>query len=152
MNLVNAIGSIYIIDQFSAGEHNYGSRNTEFNRTDEAHQFSSKENIFLRVTKLVLLKYSGSSKSMESYDMLCVTPLDTFNKMIFVVLRVWFIVLMIFTCQTLGINILLTVMPSIRKMILARSYDIGSPQWASEFIEKTNVNMLFRELQYGMYS
>jgi len=91
LNFVNVVGQIYFTDRFLGYEFtNYGTRVLAMSEEDPDSRTDAMNLVFPKVTKCTFHKYGGSG-TVETYDGLCVLPLNIFNEKIYIFLWFWFI-------------------------------------------------------------
>lgn len=97
LNFVNVVGQIYFMDFFLDGEFTtYGSDVVKFTEMEPEHRIDAMSRVFPKVTKCTFHKY-GPSGSVQTFDGLCVLPLNIVNEKIYVFLWFWFIILSVLT-------------------------------------------------------
>lgn len=97
LNFVNVVGQIYFMDLFLDGEFTtYGSDVVKFTEMEPEERGDPMSRVFPKVTKCTFHKY-GPSGSVQTFDGLCVLPLNIVNEKIYVFLWFWFVLLSIST-------------------------------------------------------
>ncbi|XP_049942006.1 innexin inx2-like [Schistocerca serialis cubense] len=93
LNFINVLGQIYFMDFFLDGEFTtYGADVVKFTEMEPEHRTDAMSRVFPKVTKCTFHKY-GPSGSVQTFDGLCVLPLNIVNEKIYVFLWFWFIIL-----------------------------------------------------------
>ncbi|ALC43234.1 zpg [Drosophila busckii] len=96
-------------------------------------------NIFPKIAKCEIVKF-GFSGSMESYDCLCLLPLNILNEKIFAVLWVWFILMAVLAGAKLLYRLVTTFNRDVRLMLLRSQ---------ARFIPKTSMLLALRGFSCG---
>jgi len=93
LNLANVLGQMYFMDRFLGGEFStYGLKVLAHSELDYRQREDPMAVVFPKVAKCSFHKY-GPSGSLETYDALCVLPLNIINEKIYIFLWFWFILL-----------------------------------------------------------
>jgi len=97
LNYINVVLQIYLTDAFLGHEFTtYGIRVIAISEGDPEDRDDPMNEIFPKVTKCTFHKY-GASGTVETYDGLCVLPLNVLNEKIYIFLWFWFLALAIVT-------------------------------------------------------
>jgi len=93
LNFVNVVGQIYFMDFFLGGEFTtYGKDVIAMTELEPEDRTDPMAKVFPKVTKCTFHKF-GPSGTVQTYDGLCVLPLNIVNEKIYVFLWFWFIIL-----------------------------------------------------------
>ncbi|BES93293.1 unnamed protein product [Nesidiocoris tenuis] len=122
LNFINVLAQIYFMDYFLDGEFStYGSDVLKFTEMEPEEREDPMARVFPKVTKCTFHKY-GPSGSIQSFDGLCVLPLNIVNEKIYVFLWFWFIFLTLISGLSLVYRICIVAFPRLRLFLLrARS-------------------------------
>lgn len=129
LNFINVIGQIFFVDFFLDGEFTtYGSDVLKFTEMEPDERVDPMARVFPKVTKCTFHKY-GPSGSVQTFDGLCVLPLNIVNEKIYVFLWFWFIIVSIMSGFSLIYRFAVIMGPKVRLLLLrARSrlspYDV----------------------------
>lgn len=127
LNFVNVVGQIYFMDLFLDGEFTtYGSDVVRFTEMEPEERSDPMSRVFPKVTKCTFHKY-GPSGSVQTFDGLCVLPLNIVNEKIYVFLWFWFVILSVLTGIGLVYRLATAMGPQMR-MYLLRARSRLAPQ------------------------
>lgn len=164
LNLVIAIGQIYLTDLFLDGEFlNYG---IDVMSNEETQPMTR---IFPKMTKCTFHKY-GPSGSVQKYDGLCVLPVNVLNEKIYIFLWFWFGLVCILSIVAIIYHALIIFSSNLRKLLIqARArvtprhdieyillrFDIGD--WflfyqLSKNVDPFTFKEICHELSFALYS
>lgn len=120
LNLVNAMGNIYLIDLFLGGYFfDYGWRMLQQQSFNDENGRDHMTEIFPRMTKCIFHTY-GSSGSIQRHDALCILPLNVLNEKIYIFAWFWLILLTIASIFALFYRLILVVSPAVRHLVFKR--------------------------------
>jgi len=118
LNLINAIGQIYLMDAFLGGEFStYGRDVMAMSEKPPAERDDPMAEIFPKVAKCTFHKY-GPSGTVERLDGICVMPLNIVNEKIYIFLWFWFILLSVVTGVQMVYRLATLVAPGLRAALL----------------------------------
>jgi hypothetical protein len=118
LNFINVLGQIFFIDYFLGGEFTtYGIDVVNFINLEPEQREDPMARVFPKVTKCTMHKY-GPSGTIETFDALCVLPLNILNEKIYVFLWFWFVILCAITGVKLIYRLVVVVLPKFREIIL----------------------------------
>lgn len=127
LNFLNVLLQIYFMDYFLDGEFStYGSDVLKFTEMEPEEREDPMSRVFPKVTKCTFHKY-GPSGSIQSFDGLCVLPLNIVNEKIYVFLWFWFIFLTLLSGLSIVYRICVVALPRLR-LYLLRARSRLSPQ------------------------
>ncbi len=130
-NLVNAMGSIYLIDMFLGGTFfDYGWKVFELNSMDQENRRDRMVEVFPRMAKCTFSKF-GSSGTVERHDALCILPLNVLNEKIYIFLWFWLIVLSTLSIFALFYRTLVVISPVFRQYVFRRILPTADPDSTS---------------------
>ncbi|XP_023213453.1 innexin inx2-like isoform X1 [Centruroides sculpturatus] len=114
LTFVNVVGQMFLMDKFFDGEFfKYGLDVIKYSQDDQDIRIDPMIYVFPRVTKCIFHLY-GPSGNVETYDVMCVLPLNIVNEKIYIFLWFWFIILACFTSIVLAARILTLAIPCLR--------------------------------------
>lgn len=97
LNLGNILGQMYLMDAFFAGQFTaYGFSVISLSLSSEVERMDPIARIFPKMTKCTFHKY-GSSGTIQTFDGLCVLPINIINEKIFIFLWFWYFLLITWT-------------------------------------------------------
>lgn len=118
LNLINVIAQIFLIDRFLDGEFTtYGLEVLKFTELNQDARNDAMSRVFPKVTKCSFQQY-GPSGSIQTYDGLCVLPLNVINEKIYILLWFWFSILTILSIIGIVYRILILFVPQMRYLML----------------------------------
>ncbi len=146
-NLVNAVGSIYLIDLFLGGTFfDYGWKVFELNNTDQEMRRDKMAEVFPRMAKCTFHSH-GASGTTQRFDALCILPLNVFNEKVYIYAWFWLIFLSVASALALIYRILVVVSPVFRHFVFRRfiipSADRGSTAILSRKLPYPDCHLLF---------
>lgn len=118
LNIINVIGQIFLVDYFLDGEFStYGIKVLQFTELNPDMRSDPMSRIFPKVTKCSFNQY-GPSGSVQTFDGLCVLPLNVINEKIYIVLWFWFVILSILSLLGIVYRLIILFVPKTRYFIL----------------------------------
>ena len=97
LTLVNVVGQIFFTDHFLGGMFTtYGTNVLEVSSMDPEERYDPMNLVFPKVTKCTFKKF-GSSGTVQTFDGLCVLPVNIINEKVYIFLWFWFVLLAIVT-------------------------------------------------------
>jgi len=131
LNLGNILGQMYLMDVFFAGQFtSYGFSVISLSLSSEAERIDPVARIFPKMTKCTFHKY-GSSGTIQTFDGLCVLPINIINEKIFIFLWFWYFLLITWTTIYLSFRVVTLFSKYVRYLIFcgnstsSSSYDVG---------------------------
>lgn len=120
LNLVNAMGNIYLIDLFLGGTFfDYGWKVFQNMESDQLKRQDRMIEIFPRVTKCRFDRF-GPSGDIQIHDAICILPLNILNEKIYVFAWFWLVLLSIVSVFSLIYRAIVMISPSVRLLTLKR--------------------------------
>jgi hypothetical protein len=120
LNLVNAMGNIYLIDLFLGGcFFDYGWQVLTFTEKDQLIRHDPMIRIFPRVTKCKFDRY-GPSGTQEIHDALCILPLNVLNEKIYIFAWFWLVFLSMASVSALIYRSLVVISTRVRLAVFKR--------------------------------
>jgi hypothetical protein len=122
LNFINVVGQIYLMDVFLGGEFTtYGSDVIAMSEMEQDQRDDPMSRVFPKVTKCTFHKF-GASGTVQTFDGLCVLPLNIINEKIYVFLWFWFVFVALMTGIQIIYRIAIIFTPRLRELLLrARS-------------------------------
>lgn len=149
LNFINVIGQIYFVDYFLDGEFStYGSDVLKFTEMEPDQRVDPMARVFPKVTKCTFRKY-GASGSVQTFDGLCVLPLNIVNEKIYVFLWFWFIVLSILSGISLVYRIAVVMGPKLRHLLLRARSRLAEVDEVEAVAKQCNIGDWFLLYQLG---
>ena len=110
---VNILANIYFIDVFLGNEFSqYGVQVALFLNDDQTKRTDPMSRVFPKMTKCTYNKY-GLSGTIQTFDALCMLPVNVMNEKIYVFLWFWLIFLAIISILSLLYHLVLILHPTI---------------------------------------
>ena len=110
---INVIANIYFIDMFLGNEFSqYGMKVALFLGEDPKDRIDPMSRVFPKMTKCIYHKY-GLSGTIQTFDALCMLPINVMNEKIYVFIWFWLIFLSIINTIFLLYHLVLIFHPSI---------------------------------------
>ena len=120
LNLINAIGQVYLINRFLGGVFlSYGHEVLKWSLSETENRTDPMIDVFPRVTKCTFHKY-GPSGTIEKHDAMCVLPLNIINEKIYVMLWFWLIILAVVTTLHMLYILAAICIPCMKRIMLER--------------------------------
>jgi hypothetical protein len=149
LNFINVFGQIYFMDFFLDGEFStYGSDVLKFTEMEPEERGDPMSRVFPKVTKCTFHKY-GPSGSVQSFDGLCVLPLNIVNEKIYVFLWFWFISLTILSGISLVYRAFVCFSPRVRLYLLRARSRLSSHKDVQTIANKCHIGDWFVLYQLG---
>ncbi|XP_019871472.1 innexin inx2 [Aethina tumida] len=149
LNLINVIGQIFFMDFFLDGEFStYGRDVLRFTEMEPEDRSDPMAKVFPKVTKCTFRKY-GPSGSIQSFDGLCVLPVNIVNEKIYVFLWFWFIILSVLTCISIIYRVCVIFGPKLRLYLLRARCRIAAQNQIEIIAEKCEIGDWFVLYQLG---
>ncbi|CAG9810478.1 unnamed protein product [Chironomus riparius] len=118
LNFVNVVVQIWLVDRFLDYEFsNYGTEVLSFTEMDSEYRTDPMTRIFPKVTKCIFHKY-GASGSIQTFDSLCILPLNIINEKIYIILWFWYMFLAVVTGFSIIYRCILCSSPQFRLQTL----------------------------------
>ena len=140
LTLINVIGQIFFINLFLGGMFTtYGGQVWEISNMDPEDRYDPMNLIFPKVAKCTFRR-NGPSGTIETFDGLCVLPVNIINEKIYIFLWYWLVILTIITCIYLGYRLITFCSKSTRKATLrARANMLVDNEIVEGIIKKIGV-------------
>lgn len=117
----------------------FGFEVIDFINSDQENRQDPMIQIFPRMTKCSFKKF-GPSGDPETFDGLCILPLNVVNEKIYVFLWFWFIILSILTFFTVTYRIIIIFSPRMRVYLLRMRYRL---------VRKDVIDLIVRRSKMG---
>eukprot|EP00095_Tigriopus_kingsejongensis_P005712 maker-scaffold459_size165548-snap-gene-0.21 protein:Tk05712 transcript:maker-scaffold459_size165548-snap-gene-0.21-mRNA-1 annotation:"innexin inx2" len=143
LNFVNVFGQIYFMDFFLGGEFTqYGIDVLAMTELQPEEREDPMSKVFPKVTKCTFRKF-GPSGTVETFDGLCVLPLNIINEKIYVFLWFWFIIVTAITGIHIIYRLIMLFVPQIREVILRTRARLATPGDVSEICRQSKLGDWF---------
>ena len=118
LNLINCIGQIFFVNLFLGGMFTtYGVKVWHISQMDPEDRYDPMNLIFPKVAKCTFYR-SGPSGTIETFDGLCVLPVNIINEKIYIFLWYWLVILAIITTVYMGYRVISILSSTTRKKTL----------------------------------
>lgn len=116
----NVVGNIFFIDMFLGGEFStYGLQVASFVQEDSFNRTDPMTRVFPRMTKCIYKKF-GPTGTIQTYDALCLLPINVINEKIYVFLWFWLVLLAVVTSVSVITHIAQATIPVILSGFIKR--------------------------------
>lgn len=143
LNLVNVLAQIYLINAFLGGQFTmYGMKMLQLIDIDPVNRSDAMDRVFPKVTKCAFQKY-GPSGSLQTFDGMCLLPLNIFNEKAYVVLWVWLMVLAGIGIFHAAYRALTLCVPCVRRLVLKFRMDVKGRRDVDAVFENCRIGSWF---------
>lgn len=144
LSLVNLVLQMEFMDWFFDGEYlTFGFNVLSYmQHRHEEGQVNPMKFVFPSITKCTFRKY-GYSGDIETFDSLCLLPLNVFNEKIYLFLWFWFAILIIITLLIIGFRCLIMLLPKWRAHFLVTRCTFSARRDLKVICEKGNIGDWF---------
>ncbi|XP_054163928.1 innexin shaking-B-like [Oppia nitens] len=141
--LFNAFLQIFLIDLLFNGEfYSYGLNVFSFILSEPESKRDALTRVFPKMTKCMFHKY-GSGGSIQTFDSLCILPLNMYNEKIFIFLWFWFAIISVVLMIKIAINVTILFSPYLRSYYFKRTFPATKSMTEDFDLRKVSFGQLF---------
>ncbi len=151
LNLINVVGQIFFVDLFLGGMFtSYGVQVVEVSNLDPEERVDPMNIVFPKVAKCTFQRF-GPTGTIETFDGLCVLPINILNEKIYIFLWFWFVILSIITGIFLVYRLILICSRAARKSALRARANLLVDEWTiGRIVDRITIGDWFFLMQLGM--